>query len=358
MQSASSDWGTRPSTPTGTPQSWGNPPQSATAANKNSSGGYSTFTGTVAKPASSKPVTAKTDKSDDTLVKASYTETKSANDKSSGSSKSTKPVASKYSAEKTASEAETVESPPINLGILRLLNSKRIVIRYELKDPASIGVDDLEVWGTTDLRSWKKYDAAKQSPSSLVVNVAGEGMYGFTVQVRAKGDSTKNLPPQAEPPQMWVAVDMTKPVVLLLGAEMNAMEQMPSLIVRWNAKDRNLGPRPITLLYAERPEGPWAPIAANLENTGHYEWIMPPCVPANVCVRVLATDLMGNVGMVQTATLRIPGRSENSTHLTEQTLAPPPSTSTASTPSYQPAIHPIAARAPRPTTTILSVNGD
>lgn len=340
VQTASSDWGTRPYTPsTNAPKSWANPPQSTTVSSNNSSS--STSTATAAKSTSSRPVAAKTDKSDDTLVKTSYTETK--------------PVTAKSSAKTPPAEAE---SPPVNLGMLRLINSKRIIIRYEVKDPASTGVADVEVWGTTDLRSWKKYDMTTRSPSSLVMNVKGEGLYGFTVMARAKGDLTKNQPPQSEPPQMWVAVDLTKPVVQLLGAEMNVMEHTPALVIRWNATDRNLGPRPITLLYAERPEGPWSPIAANLENGGHYEWIMPPCVPGNVCVRVQAADLMGNVGLAQSATLRIPGRSTISTHQTKPALAEPPCLSNALPPISQANIRPIAAREPKPTASILSVDGE
>lgn len=316
-------------------KSWANPPQSTMAANTTS---YPTAPAAVAKPAAPRPV-AKSDKSDDAVVKASYTETK--------------PVAAK-----TTTPAEP-ESPPVNLGMLRLLNSKRIIIRYEVKDPASTGVSDLEVWGTTDMRNWQKYDAIQRSPSSLAVNVKGEGLYGFAVLARAKGEPARNQPPQSEPPQLWVAVDMTKPMVQLLGTEVGAIEHDPAVLVRWNVTDRNLGPRPITLLYAERPEGPWAPIAANLENTGHYEWILPSHLPSHVCVRIQAADMMGNVGMAQSATLRIPERSALSTRRSEPILPEPPRMNKPVTLPYQPpAIRPIAAREPKPTTSILSADGD
>jgi hypothetical protein len=73
-----------------------------------------------------------------------------------------------------------------------------------------------------------------------------------------------------------------------------------SLTISWKATDKNLGPQPITLLYASRPEGPWLPIASQLENTGCYAWQIPPEVPHNLLVRVEATDLVGNVGQAQT----------------------------------------------------------
>ena len=242
-------------------------------------------------------------------MKATYTAAKT---KPEGEKTSTADAPAKEAKKSADAKPRTAEakSPSVNLGLLRLLNSKRITFHYEVKDAASAGAAELELWGTTDLRNWKKYDTVAQTPSSLVVEVKDEGLYGFTMVSRGKGELTKNpQPPSGEAPQVWVAVDQTKPVVQLLGAELNVLARTPTLVIRWTAKDNNLGPRPITLLYAERREGPWSPLAANVENSGHHEWVLPAWVPSSVYVRVQATDLMGNVGMAQTTTLHIPGRT-------------------------------------------------
>jgi hypothetical protein len=238
-------------------QAWSYQPQSAKAAAKNTN-----------------------DKADNTIVKASYNETKPAEE----------------------------ETPPVNLGMVRLTNSKRITFRYEYDEKASKETN-LEIWGTTDMHNWKKYDTVSRASSSLAVEVREEGMYGFTMIARGKGDSAKSQPPAGEPPQIWVAVDLTKPAVHLIDAELNVRTQTPALTVRWIAKDRNFGPRPITVLYAEGPEGPWRPIAANVPNSGRYEGPLPPHLNSNVHLRVQAADLMGNVSMSQTTALRIPSRS-------------------------------------------------
>ncbi len=340
------------SSSTNTTRSSGNSSQNATAANKSSSGDNSASAMNSAKAPSSRPA-AKTDKSEDTLVKASYTETKDVTDKNMSKSASAKP-----SSVETMPKSDEPESPPINLGLLRLINSKRITFHYEVKDTASTAKADLEIWGTTDQRNWKKYEAIKRSPSSLVVDVKDEGLYGFTMIARGKGELTKDQPPVGEPPQIWVAVDRTKPVVQLIGVDMNAEEKTPTLVVRWNAKDRNFGARPITLLYSERPEGPWFPFAATLENNGHYEWVMPPCAPANLCVRAMAIDLMGNVGMAQTTTLHLPGRSTSSAANTEPALVELPRLRDTSLPICETNIRPLAIRAPRPTASILSAVGE
>ena len=262
-------------------QAWSYTPQNTTLAKKNANDAASSVTTTASK--SSSPRSSDT-KSENMIVKASYTQTKPAEE----------------------------ETTPVNLGMLRLTNSKRITFRYEIKDTASAGAAGLEIWGTTDMHTWKKYDTKPRSPSSLAVEVKDEGLYGFTMIARGK-DEPGSQPPSSEPPQVWVAVDLSKPVVQLLSAEATVQARKPSLLVRWNAKDRNFGSRPITLLYADHPEGPWRPLAANLENSGRYEGSLPPNLAASLYVRVQAADLMGNVGVAQTRALHLPEQSSTST---------------------------------------------
>lgn len=359
----STNWGSGSSSTSTASASWSNTPQStSTAAKKTTTTSRTSTSVASAKPATSTRSTpSKTSKTDDLVVKAGY-ESKGAGDHESCSLKT---LAAK-TAPAVVSGAHEPKSPPINLGVLRLLNSKRITFHYEVKDPAAMGVAGLEMWGTTDMRSWKKYDIVTRAPSSLVVEVKEEGLYGFSMIARGKNELAKNQPPlPGEAPQVWVCVDLTKPDVQLLGAELNIMSKTPGLVIRWNARDRNLGPRPITLLYAERMEGPWTPIAANVENSGRYEWSMPPCVPSSVFVRVQAVDLMGNTGMAQTTTLHIPGRTSASAAYNEPKLADPPSLGN-TLPPPPPAtlttsdsnLRPVAVTVPNPAVNITSVDSE
>ncbi len=95
-------------------------------------------------------------------------------------------------------------------------------------------------------------------------------------------------------------VDLTKPVVKLLDVEIGRSPETGNLTITWTATDKHLGRQPITLSYAEKPEGPWTPIVSNLENTGRYVWRMPDGVPFQFLVRVEATDRAGNVGSAET----------------------------------------------------------
>lgn len=192
----------------------------------------------------------------------------------------------------------TASNTPIASGTgttLRLVNSKRIVFGYEVKDGANS--TPVEVWGTQDLKVWKKYNTVPHKGHGCVVEVKEEGLYGFVLRA---GEATHEAPPAAEMPQVWVAVDVTRPTVQLLPAEMNETGKAPVLVVHWSAQDKNLGVKPVTLSWAEKSEGPWTTIAANIENTGRYEWTLAHGLPSAVHIRVQAADLMGNVGTAQT----------------------------------------------------------
>ncbi len=191
----------------------------------------------------------------------------------------------------------TVASAPA----VRMVNAKRFTLNYEIKDAGNGVAPALDLWCTQDMRLWKKFDAVPQGEHAFVVEVKDEGTYGFTLVARGGPDAGK--PPQpGDAPRVWVVVDATRPAVQLTGLEVSLTTMVPSLIVRWSATDRNFGPRPVTLSYASKPEGPWTLLAENLENTGRYEWPIPSSLPPSMYVRVEAIDLVGNSGSVQTPT--------------------------------------------------------
>lgn len=184
---------------------------------------------------------------------------------------------------------------------VRMVNGKRIHLNFELKDVGESGISGIELWYTQDTRSWKKYDGQPQTKAPYVVEVNGEGLYGFTMVARSGVGFSRDVPQPGELPQVWVEVDLTKPAVRVSGVELHCNPKTQNLVIRWSASDKNLTARPITLSYAEIPEGPWTPIAANLENSGRFEWAVPASVPKRIFVRVEATDLVGHLSSAHTA---------------------------------------------------------
>jgi hypothetical protein len=193
---------------------------------------------------------------------------------------------------------------PITDQGMRLVNNKRISLNYEIKEMGPSQVSIVELWLTRDGRNWSKFSedrgnsqAGPKSP--YVVEVTEEGQYGFTLVARS-GVGLGERPPQVgDPPQVWVEVDLTKPVVGITRVDPPRSVDDRNLTISWSASDKNLGRQPITLSYSEKAEGIWTPIATNLENTGRYVWPMPSDVPFRIFIRVEAADRAGNVGSAQ-----------------------------------------------------------
>jgi hypothetical protein len=185
-------------------------------------------------------------------------------------------------------------------GKIRLVNSKRIALNYKIDDKGPSGISAVELWYTQDpqARTWQKYreEDGKTAQPPFVVEVNDEGLYGFTLVVRS-GAGLGDRPPQVgDKPQVWVEVDLTKPVVRIENIDVGRGSEAGLLKISWRATDKNLGPTAITLSYAEQAGGSWKPIETNLANTGRYVWKMPPEVPYQFLIRVEAVDRAGNVG--------------------------------------------------------------
>jgi hypothetical protein len=175
-----------------------------------------------------------------------------------------------------------------------MVNSRRIRLNFNISDVGPSGISSVELWATRDGHTWQRYSSEPPPSGPLVVHVAEEGRYGFSLVVKS-GVGISSPPPRAgDPPQLWVEVDETKPKVRLLHAEVGKGLETDCLTLTWMASDANLIPKPMTISTATCKDGPWTPVASNLENTGKYVWHMPKDVPYQFYVRVEASDRAGN----------------------------------------------------------------
>jgi hypothetical protein len=202
-------------------------------------------------------------------------------------------VVTPNSPKKTTADARSAKS---GMPLMRLVNTKRITLNFEVKDVGPSGLANVELWYTQNCRDWKKYDAPTNS-KAYVVEVDEEGMYGFTLVARSGLGLSKEAPVSGDQPQVWTIVDLTPPEVQLTEVAPNA--DAKQVTIAWKASDKNFSRTPISLSYAETEAGPWRIIAANLENIGKYTWSMPAGTPAKFIVRAEATDLAGNVSRVE-----------------------------------------------------------
>ena len=178
------------------------------------------------------------------------------------------------------------------------INYKTVQLAYEITDAGPSGTAGVEVWYTRDGHTWQKFDGIqKENPCWVELQ---EGIYGITLLAKTGLGGGKEPPQPGDQPQMWIEVDLTKPVVFVNGVTVG--DGSRTLNLTWSARDENFGRKPINLLYAERSTGPWMPLAMGVENTGAYTWQIPPSTPNSFLVRVEATDLAGNVGTSETPT--------------------------------------------------------
>jgi RNA polymerase sigma factor (sigma-70 family) len=186
---------------------------------------------------------------------------------------------------------------------LLYVNSRRIRLNYELKGMDRSEIDALYLWSTTDGgRTWQTLHEYVKHPRSLVLEVPGEGRYGFTLRARCGDDFGRPSPRAGDRPQITVEVDLTKPRLTLYAPEVGRGKEAGTLVLKWEATDKNFGPRPISLYYRDQADGPWITITEGLRNTGHHAWQIPPGLPRRVWLRITARDLAGNVADARTET--------------------------------------------------------
>jgi hypothetical protein len=203
--------------------------------------------------------------------------------------------------------------PPV-----QMVKKRQVTIDYEVTKFGPSGVKSVELYVTRDDgRSWLRCDGEDNinvqvpaeprgtAPSfkrSLTVELQADGLYGFYLIVKS-GAGLGKPPPQngIDVPQIRIEVDTTAPKADLFEPRPHPTRR-DSLVLSWTATDNKLGPTPVTLQWAERPDGEWQSIGGGeLPNTGEYVWQVPTNVPPHVYLRLLVRDMAGNESVAQTA---------------------------------------------------------
>lgn len=194
-------------------------------------------------------------------------------------------------------------NPPMPYGPLpplQVVNDAQITLEYEVTQYGPSGVSKVELWITKDDgRTWQYLTDDPDCKSPITATLPGEGVYGLRLVLQSGLGLTKGPLLSGELPDLRIEVDTTPPLVKLFEPRPDA-QRRDTLIIGWSASDRNLAAKPITLEWAERPEGPWAPIAVDLPNSGSYSWQLPPKIPYRVYLRASALDNAGNRSTAET----------------------------------------------------------
>ncbi len=199
---------------------------------------------------------------------------------------------------------------------LQIIKEKRVTLEYTVANFGASGIRNVELYVTRDEgQHWQLSEgmpnaglpmpADSQAPGTpvkqtLTVDLQGEGIYGFYLVVKSGAGLGKPPPQSGTLPQMRVELDTTPPEAVLYNP-VPEPGRRDALLMSWDASDRHLGPKPVTLEWAASPDGDWKVIGErDMANTGRYVWAVPPGVPPRVFFRLTVRDLAGNVSIAET----------------------------------------------------------
>lgn len=205
---------------------------------------------------------------------------------------------------------------PARSAAVKIVRTREVRIDFTVGKVGPSGLGNADIYVTLDQgRSWKKMPG--DVPISLVpggdshgtdvsgsvsVQLPAEGIiYGFLVAAKSKAGLAPQPPKANDPPQALVEWDKTAPNGQLFKPQPDP-SQPNTLLLTWEAKDRNLAEKSITLEWAEHKDGPWTPIGEGLANTSQYPWRLPDHLPPRVYLRLTMRDQAGNEARAQTDT--------------------------------------------------------
>jgi hypothetical protein len=184
----------------------------------------------------------------------------------------------------------------------RMVNTRFFELDYDVDSVGPSGIGRVELWGTTDGgKNWRRLPVGTEKPKVLTVSVDDEGVYGFRMVVTNGAGLGGRPPVPGDLPDIWIGVDLTKPTARIASAQQGVDSEAQSLIISWQADDKSLAARPISLLFRQDPKGSWISIASGLENTGRYAWPIDSRTPSQLYLRLEVRDEAGNIGIHELA---------------------------------------------------------
>jgi len=172
-------------------------------------------------------------------------------------------------------------------------------VDYTVEDVGPSGVSSVELFVTENGgQKWFRYGNDTDMKSPMLVDVQGEGTFGFAIRVR-NGVGFIDPPPQpGDNPEIVVTVDQTAPATQLAVPEVR-LQGSPLVHLEWNVQD--VQSTNVRLEWATSAAGPWNPVFDWQQDPGRIEWPIQPNSPHSVHFRLLARDAAGNIGSSQTS---------------------------------------------------------
>ena len=187
-------------------------------------------------------------------------------------------------------------------GTTLLVPGPRFKLQYAIDDPGPNGPATVELWITQDGgRTWIRRGDDPDRVSPIDVDLGGEGTFGLCLVARSASGLGDQPPAPGEPPQSWVEVDSTPPIIQLQPPQVGTGVNSGKVAIAWRASDLHLAPKSISLFWRpDQPGAGWQPLADGQENVGQFVWTVPASVPPRFHLKVEAVDTLGHHGIAET----------------------------------------------------------
>lgn len=155
---------------------------------------------------------------------------------------------------------------------------------------------EVELWYTRDRGvRWTKYGIDPDGQSPFRFEAPAEGLYGLTLVVRGSSHEAARPPQPHDPPQRWVFIDYTPPLLQWRSVLPTKEGDQRIMQFSWTAHDDHLLSRPVTLSYQSSVDQQWKTIAANVANAGRYDWNVPADTQGTLTFKISVRDQGGHV---------------------------------------------------------------
>jgi hypothetical protein len=183
-----------------------------------------------------------------------------------------------------------------------LVSSPKFKLQYAIDDAGPNGPATVELWITQDGgRTWIRRGDDPDRASPIDVDLGGEGTYGICLVARSAAGLGDQPPAPGDPPQSWVEVDGTAPLVQLQPPQVGTGVNSGKVAIAWRASDLHLPPRSVLLSWRTDQAGAaWQTIADGQDNVGQYVWTVPTSAPQRFHIKVEAVDSVGHHGAAET----------------------------------------------------------
>jgi hypothetical protein len=176
-------------------------------------------------------------------------------------------------------------------------------MNYAVDEVGTSGIGKVDLYITEDGgEKWYMYGSDEDQRTPILVEVPGDGTYGFALRVHSGAGLAVDPPQPGDAPEMTVVVDRQPPEAELLPVRQELETSPTQVRIQWEVSDAQLAEQPVALYYAAQPNGPWEAITGWIENTGEYTWDAGSESPARMYFRLEARDAVGNIARVDSQT--------------------------------------------------------